>query len=103
MATITIRNLDDDTKRRLRIRAAENGRSMEEEVRKILEAAVRALAQPRGFGEAGVELPKPPAAKRGLGTYIHELFKPLGGVELDIPPRTAQREPPDFSGPQYGE
>jgi hypothetical protein len=33
MASITIRNLDEDTKRRLRIRAAEHGRSMEEEAR----------------------------------------------------------------------
>ena len=31
MASITIRNLDDDLKLRLRIRAAEHGRSMEEE------------------------------------------------------------------------
>ena len=36
MASITIRNLDDDVKRRLRIRAAEHGRSMEEEAREIL-------------------------------------------------------------------
>jgi plasmid stability protein len=33
MASITIRNLDDDVKQRLRIRAAEHGRSMEEEAR----------------------------------------------------------------------
>ena len=36
MGSITIRNLDDDLKRRLRVRAAEHGRSMEEEVREIL-------------------------------------------------------------------
>ena len=36
MANITIRNLDDDVKTRLRVRAAENHRSMEEEVRIIL-------------------------------------------------------------------
>ncbi len=36
MATLTIRNLDDRTHRALRIRAAENGRSVEEEVRRIL-------------------------------------------------------------------
>ena len=36
MASITVRNLDENLKRHLRIRAAENGRSMEEEVREIL-------------------------------------------------------------------
>ena len=40
MASITIRNLDDDVKRRLRIRAAEHGRSMEEEAREILRHVV---------------------------------------------------------------
>ncbi len=33
MASITVRNLEDGLKHRLRIRAAENGRSMEEEAR----------------------------------------------------------------------
>ena len=33
---------------------------------------------------------------RGLGTMIHELFKPFGGVELEIPPREPMREPPRF-------
>ncbi len=33
---------------------------------------------------------------RGLGTVIHELFKPFGGVELEIPPREPMREPPRF-------
>ena len=40
MASITIRNLHDDVKRRLRIRAAEHGRSMEEEAREILREVV---------------------------------------------------------------
>jgi len=40
MASITIRNLDDEVKDRLRMRAAENGRSMEEEARLILREAV---------------------------------------------------------------
>ena len=33
---------------------------------------------------------------RGLGTIIHALFKPFGGVELEIPPREPMREPPRF-------
>ncbi len=40
MASITIRNFDDDVKTRLRVRAAEKGRSMEEEVRRILRDVV---------------------------------------------------------------
>jgi len=44
MATLTIRNVDDATHRGLRVRAAENGRSVEEEVRRILAEQVR----PRG-------------------------------------------------------
>jgi phosphopantothenoylcysteine decarboxylase / phosphopantothenate---cysteine ligase len=39
MASITIRQLDDDLKRRLRLRAARNGRSMEDEARTILRSA----------------------------------------------------------------
>lgn len=80
MASITIRNLDDDVKTRLRKRAAEHGRSMEEEARLILADAVEREA--------------PPA--RGLGTAIHELFKPFGGVELEMPLREPMREPPRF-------
>lgn len=76
MASITIRNLDDDVKTRLRVRAAENGRSMEEEARVILCEAV-----------GREEIPA-----KGLGTAIHERFKPFGGVELDLPPREPMRE-----------
>jgi plasmid stability protein len=74
MATITIRNLDETVKRRLQVRAALNGRSMEAEARALLTACVE---EDRGSA----------AAKVGLGTAIHELFAPLGGVELEIPPR----------------
>jgi plasmid stability protein len=40
MASLLIRRIDDKLKRQLRIRAADNGRSMEEEVRRILRAAL---------------------------------------------------------------
>ena len=40
MATLTVRNLDDDVVRRLRIRAAEHGRSAEAEHREILRRAL---------------------------------------------------------------
>ena len=80
MASITIRNLEDGVKTGLRKRAAGNGRSMEEEVRLILREAVGRGAVPT----------------RGLGTAIHELFKPFGGVELELPSREPMREPPRF-------
>ena len=84
MASITIRNLDDDVKTGIRKRAAGNGRSMEEEVRVILREAV---------GREDVP-------DKGQGTAIHELFKPFGGVELELPPRglpVATRNVRDFS------
>ena len=80
MASITIRNLEDDIKTRLRKRAAERGRSMEEEARLILAEAVAREAAPA----------------RGLGTALHELFKPFEGEELELAPREPMREPPRF-------
>ncbi len=81
MASITVRNLEDDLKQRLRIRAAENGRSMQEEARQILKAALHQEAASTG---------------RDLVESIRARFAPLGGVELDIPPREPIREPPRF-------
>jgi plasmid stability protein len=48
MATLTIRSLDDETRDKLRVRAAKNGRSMEAEVRALIEAAVSEPAEPPG-------------------------------------------------------
>ncbi|MYE10236.1 MAG: plasmid stabilization protein [Gammaproteobacteria bacterium] len=82
MASITIRNLGDDVKTRLRVRAAEHHRSMEEEVRIILRDAVDS------------DLSRP----RNLAAFTHECFAPLGGVEFELPARRGpMREPPDFS------
>ena len=80
MASITIRNLDADVKRQLRIRASKHGRSMEEEARLILAQAVD----------------REPVPVKGLGTALHELFKPFGGGGLELPPREPMREPPRF-------
>ena len=80
MASITVRNLDDGLKRRLRIRAAENGRSMEQEARDILRAALEEDS-PTG---------------KDLASAIRARFAPLGGVELELPPREPMREPPRF-------
>ncbi len=70
MSSMTIRNIDDDLKARLRIRAAEHGRSMEAEVRDILKTALDR-----------------PSSQNGIGTWIHEQFAELGGLEIDIPCR----------------
>ena len=81
MASITIRKLDDEVKARLRIRAAGNGRSMEEEARLILREAVTDER----------------AAPKDLAKFTRECFAPFGGVELELPPREPMREPPDFT------
>ncbi len=81
MATLTIRQLDDKLKQRLRVRAAHNGRSMEEEAREILRGAL-------SHGDA---------PQKNLAESIRELFAPFGGVELKIPKRRSIRKPPDFS------
>ncbi|MCG8503493.1 MAG: hypothetical protein MI755_02700 [Sphingomonadales bacterium] len=79
MASITIRNLDDALKQRLRVRAAEHGRSMEEEAREILGEVVSNGAPPRDLAAA-----------------IRKRVSPLGGVDLDIPERQPTREPIRF-------
>ena len=79
MASITIRNLDDDLKHRLRLRAAEHGRSMEEEARGILRQVLG-----------------PAAAPQNLAAAIRARIAPLGGVDLDLPRREPMREPPPF-------
>jgi len=62
MAQILVRNLEDDVKARLRVLAAEHGRSMEEEVRVILRQAVSGSPNPR----------------RGLGSEIAARFNESG-------------------------
>lgn len=79
MASITIRNLEDNIKQRLRVRAAENGRSMEEEARDILR---------RVMGEG--------APPRNLAAAIRARVAPSARVDLDLPTRKPMREPPRF-------
>jgi plasmid stability protein len=80
LASITIRNLDEPLKSRLRIQAAIHGRSMEEEARDILRAALN-------------QQPKRPG---NLAAAIRARFAPLGGVELPELPREPMREPLGF-------
>ncbi len=80
MATMTIRNLDAALKERLRVRAAQHGHSMEAEVRDILQDTLNE--------------PERPAIN--LYQRIRSRFAPLGGIDLDLPPREPAREPPRF-------
>ena len=80
MASIIVRNLDERLKQRLRIQAAANGRSMEAEVRDILQTALN----------------RQPAAPQNLASAIRARFAPLGGIELELPPRSPMRKPPRF-------
>ncbi|HEV2399295.1 MAG TPA: hypothetical protein VGS27_20280 [Candidatus Sulfotelmatobacter sp.] len=77
MASITIRNLDEATKRKLKIRAATNGRSMEQEAREILKTVLAQSAK----------------KKANMAERIREIFGPLGGVELEGLPREAIPDP----------
>lgn len=79
MASITIRQLEESVKRRLRLRAAQHGTSMEDEARRILRAAL-----------ADQEARAP-----NLAQAIRRRFEPLGGLELQAPPRQPMREPPE--------
>jgi plasmid stability protein len=79
MAAVSIRDLDDDVKDRLRVRAARNGRSMEAEIRAILTAAV-----------------SEPDRSRGLFVELLDRFGELGGVELDLPARSNVVRAPDL-------
>ena len=82
MASITIRNLEEATKRKLKVRAAMHGRSMEQEAREILNGALR-------------EKPLPQKRKSGadLVKRIRSIFEPLGGVELQPFPREPMPDP----------
>ena len=80
MATLTIRDLDESLKRNLRMRAASRNRSMEEEARQILRAA----------------LLEPPAPSKDLASRIRARFASLGDVELSVPKREPVRTPPSF-------
>ena len=69
MGTLTIRNLDDSLKERLRVRAAVNGHSMEEEARLILRHAIGGVSGPE------------------LWALSRQLFKDENGIDLQIPQR----------------
>ena len=80
MASITIRNLDDSIKTKLRLQAAQHGTSMEQEAREILRTSLTA--------PANIE-----------GNFAEKMRKRFAGYEIDelpIPPRQPMRELPNF-------
>lgn len=82
MASITIRKLDEGVKLKLRVRAAEHGRSMEEEAREILSGAIKDKP------ETGVNLYDAMRARlKAAG---------IRGVNLPEPERGPWRKDPDF-------
>lgn len=125
MAALTIRNLDDDVKAKLRIRAAHNGRSMEAEAREILAEAVDStdssdseseIAEPHGSyaisssitlwnpdvdvdGSEAQDVSDPKSMDSYEDDFVQNVrrrFLAIGGVDLDIPPRTEMPRIPDF-------
>jgi len=80
MASMTIRDIDEKLKAKLRIQAARHGRSMEDEARDILRTAL-SIEQSR---------------TKGLVEAIRARIEPFGGVELEIAPREAIRDPIEF-------
>jgi plasmid stability protein len=70
MATITIRQLDEKTRTRLKVLAAHHGRSMEEEAAEILRDAIAA-----------------PPTQGNMAETIRQRFAAFGGCELELPRR----------------
>ncbi len=80
MAAVSIRNLDDQVRERLRIRAAAHGRSMESEIRAILTEAV-----------------DEPSRSNGLLVTLLDRMGEIGGVDLELPPRSTPARAADFT------
>ncbi len=78
MASVTIRNLSDETHRALRVRAATHGRSTEAEIRDILDQATR------------------PSERVKLGSLLAQIGREAGGVELNIERDQTPTEPISF-------
>lgn len=81
MAVLTIRNLDDALKAALRVRAAQQGWSMEEEVRRILQQVLFPAKPQKGFGTRARQ----------------KILAVSKGGDLEVSPRSMPRATPDFS------
>lgn len=80
MAALSVRDLDETVRERLRVRAAEHGRSMEAEIRAILTEAVSA-----------------PADSKGLAQTLLARFGEFGGLDLELPARSDAPRAADLS------
>lgn len=80
MAAVSVRDLDESVRERLRVRAARHGRSMEAEIRAILTDAVTR-----------------PTDSSGLAQTLLARFGDLGGVELELPSRAEAPRAADLS------
>ena len=78
MASLNVRNLSSQTHKALRIRAAQHGRSVEAEIRAILDEAVT------------------PRERIGLGSMLSAIGRDFGGVDLDIDRDKTPAEPANF-------
>lgn len=87
MPTLTIRDLDDALKLKLRLRAASQNRSMEEEARQILRAA----------------LVEPERPRESFLARVKSRFDGLGDIQLPIDPREPVREPLEIHEPAKGD
>jgi len=79
MASLTIRNLDEPLKAKLRLQSAQHGCSMEAEVRNILRQVLMPVATPLDFADR-----------------VHQRFAGLNVDSLPIPERQSVRTPPDM-------
>lgn len=109
MASITIRNLDEDVKQKLKARASENGRSMEQEVRSILsdvlendgshmakeQLAIYGRPRPKFgqevYSEEEVEHYRKIAREKGFYASIRSIVDKYGGFDdFELPPRKVE-------------
>ena len=79
MASITVRNLDEDLKLRLKEQAARHGCSMEEEVRRILHAALTLKVEP-----SPAKVQETPKTGLDLALGIHDMIRSSGLTDEDI-------------------
>ena len=90
MASLLIRNLSDETKKALRIKAAENGRSMTEEARSLIEVGMAKKTGPKN--------------QRQEINWVDKMLadlRAIGDAEFEELPHIAAPPPPDFSGPEF--
>jgi plasmid stability protein len=83
MASLTVRNLPDETHRALRVRAALHGRSAEAEVRAILEETVR------------------PAQRLKIGSELHRIGQEIGGLDDLMDDLDTSRQRSELRGAEF--